>query len=92
MGVQLFREGFVIPAENLEEAEPFLEKHYPKETKKLAGDIQQAWAAAPRGKNLRSAAYPETPEGVQLARLATVRKYVEDRKAQYHKELAQLKD
>jgi len=89
--VQLFREGFVVPADNLEWVEEELQKQYPKETKELASTVRKGWAAAPRTKNIRDAAFPETPAGVQLARLATVRHYLNERRVQYTKDLAALR-
>lgn len=89
--VQLFREGFVIPADNLEWADEELQKQYPKDAKELRSTVREGWAAAPQMKNIRGAAFPETPAGVQLARLATVRHYLDERRAQYSKDLAALR-
>lgn len=89
--VQLYREGFVIPPPMLEMAREELEKRLPKETSKLAATIREAWAAAPKGEALLNAAYPETPEGVQLARLASVQLFFEQRMRLREQQLAPLK-
>lgn len=89
-GVQLFREGFVIPPPGLSWASAALDKHYPSERKELQSKIRKAWAAAPSSDKLKDAAYPETLEGVQLARLAAVQRYFDARKKSYLKDLAAL--
>lgn len=83
IGVQLYRENFVIAPDELKFAQTSLNRHYPKEVVKLQNTIHEAWAAAPRGKDLQDAAFPETLEGVQLARLATVQHYFNTRKEGY---------
>lgn len=88
--VQLYREGFVIPPPMLDMAADELCKKLPESSKKLAKTIRQAWADAPRGDKLKNAAYPETPEGVQLLRLAAVQVYFDDRLQLRNKQLALL--
>jgi len=90
-GVQLFREGFVIAPVGLGWAQAALDNYLPKyEVKPLQATLREAWAAAPQGQKLYDAAFPETPEGVQLARLATVQSYFDTRTTTYLKDMAQL--
>jgi hypothetical protein len=91
MAVQLNRENFVVAPEELHVAQTSLNKYYPKETVKLQNTIHEAWAAAPRDNRLRDAAFPETQEGVQLARLATVQYYMNKQREGYLKDHAQLR-
>jgi len=90
--VQLYREGFVIAPPMLEMAQAELTKRLPKEAGALAATVREAWAAAPRGEALSNAAYPETPAGVQLARLAVVQLYFEKRLRLREQQLAPLKN
>jgi hypothetical protein len=88
-GVQLYREGFVLAPESLSWAQEELDKHLAKDCKELKKQVKQAWAAAPKNE-LLDAAYPETPVGVQLARLAAVRVYYDSKKQQLLKDSAKL--
>lgn len=90
--VQLYREGFVIAPPLLNMAESQLLGMLPKEAKELANTIREAWAAAPRGQALVDAAYPETPEGVQLVRLASVQVYFDERLKEYEKQIVPFKN
>jgi hypothetical protein len=91
MAIQLCREGFVIAPAQLETAQAELTRRLPKETSKLAATVREAWAAAPRGSDLLDAAFPETPAGVQLARLASVQSYFDTRSQLREKQLATFK-
>lgn len=91
IALQLYREGFVIAPPMLERAQAELTKRLPKETAGLATTIREAWAAAPRGEALLNAAFPETCEGVQLARLAAVQVYFDDRLKLRETQLAPLR-
>lgn len=89
--IQLYREGFVIAPAMLEMAQSELTKRLPKEASKLANTVREAWAAAPRGTALSDAAYPETPAGVQLARLAVVQTHFETQLRLREKQLIPFK-
>lgn len=88
--VQLFREGFVIAPSGLGWAEGPLTKYYPAERKELQTTVRKAWAAAPPNGTLKNAAFPETPAGVQLAKLATIQLYMNTQKQAYLKDMAIL--
>lgn len=90
--IQLHREGFIVPPSQLDWAQSLLTGHNANDAqaKKLQQEITTGWAAAPRGKTLLDAAYPETPAGVQLARLAVVQIYCDRRRAEREKQLASL--
>lgn len=87
--IQLFREGFVVAPDLLSWAQPSLDNYYPKETEDLRQKVQTNWAAASKH-DVKDAAYPETPIGVQFAKLASVQVYVNDREVRLKQELAQL--
>ena len=88
--VQLHDEGFIWATAHLKYAQTELNKTYPREVDTLRYIVQKGWAAAPRGKELNDAAFPETPAGVQLARLASVQRYLDDRIVLREKQLAAL--
>ncbi len=89
--IQLYRENFVIAPEQLTWVQDSLDRHYPKEVTKLQKIVKDGWAAAPRSsEKLRNAAFPETPEGVQVAHLAAVQHYFNLRKEQYIKDHSSL--
>jgi hypothetical protein len=94
MAVQMYREGFLLPPKELAVAESVLARMYPKtkEIDTLRSDIRDAWAHAPDITKLRNTAFPETPEGVQLARLASVKLYCHNRQVMLDKQLAALAD
>jgi len=91
--IQLHRAGFVQAPTPLGWAQKELDKHNANDAacKKLCATVREGWAAAPRGDDLLSAAFPETPEGVQLARLAAVHVYHERRRKEREQQLAKLK-
>lgn len=93
VAVQLFREGFVIPPSNFTWLQDQLDAYLPgdSKSKKLQDEVRKAWAAAPRGDTLLNAAFPETPAGVQLARLAAVQVHNDKRRKDREQQLAQLK-
>ena len=89
--VQLYRENFVIAPEELSWVQDSLTKKYSKEISKLQKSVKDGWAAAPKSsKELLNAAFPETPEGVQVAHLAAVQHYFNLRKTQYLNDHASL--
>lgn len=92
IAIQLYREGFAITPDNLKWVTPYLHKQFKQyhSIVKLEQTIREAWAVAPRGENLADAAFPETPEGVQLARLAAVHLYYLNRSKDQAKQLAAL--
>jgi hypothetical protein len=90
--VQLYREGFAIAPLTLDMASVELSKLLPKGAKELAATMHKAWADAPRGKALLDAPYPETTEGVQLARLAAVQIYFDKRLQMRERQIAPFKN
>lgn len=92
MAVQMHREGFVITPDNLREAQDRLDSMNTKDAaaKKLKQQVLEGWADAPRGDKLKSASFPETPAGVQLAKLASVDVYCSERRKMRDKQLADL--
>lgn len=83
--VVLHRAGFVVAPEPLEFAQELLDKINLSSDNKEA--ITKAWKALDK-ETLKDHAFPETAVGVQLARLATVHIYLEDRKRQCAEDLA----
>jgi hypothetical protein len=88
-GVQLYRHGLVVAPDQLHWAQEALDAHYPKDTAALRKKVQTAWAALPKGE-LKNNAYPETPLGVQLAKLAAVHMYFDTKSKALQTSLAQL--
>lgn len=90
--IQLQREGFIVAPEELEWAQTALDRLLNKtvELKTLKQQIREGWAAAPKGKTLLDAAFPETPAGVQLARLAAVKLHCSNRAQEQVKQLIAL--
>jgi hypothetical protein len=78
--VCMFREGLVLPPENLKFAEDSLDKLQPKETQStgLKKEVSQAWGHLNKSK-LEHTEFAENAVGVQLARLAAAYLYVKDR-------------
>jgi hypothetical protein len=87
--VQLYRAGLVYAPESLQWAQARLDSHYPKETQNLKKEVMEAWAAAPKDK-LSDTAYPETPVGVQLAKLAVIQLFVEQKRARLTRQMAKF--
>ena len=75
--VILHREGFLVPPKQLAFAHDCL-KRMTRNHVELVEDVEKAWKALDKTK-LDSHAFPETPEGVQLARLAMVELHIQDR-------------
>jgi hypothetical protein len=94
IAVQLQREGFIIPPDQIKWVEPYLDGLFsiPQQAKRkeLKQLVREGWAAAPRGEQLLDSAFPETPAGVQLARLAAVHVYCLNRSKEQARQLAQL--
>ena len=89
VAIQLFREGFLVTPDELSWAQTELDKLYPDETSDLREKVQKTWATASQHE-VKDAAYPENSYGVQLAKLASVRVYVDEQYASLKIELAQL--
>jgi len=87
--IQLFREGFVVAPDELSFAQAELSKFYPLENKDQHQKIKKAWAAVASEKT-ETTAYPETISGVQFAKLASVKAYVQHKDTQLKQELIQL--
>jgi hypothetical protein len=78
--VCMFREGLVLPPENLKFAEDSLDKLQPQDAHAtgLKKEVSQAWGHLNKGK-LEHTEFAENSVGVQLARLASSYLYVKDR-------------
>jgi len=88
-GVQLYRHGLLVAPEQLHWAQEALDTHYGKDSVVLRKKVEAAWAALPKGE-LKNNAYPETPLGVQLAKLAAVHTYFDTKSKALQASLAQL--
>lgn len=87
VAVQLYREGFVLAPEGLQWAQDTFDKYYNKNGKELKNKVKKAWAATPKSE-LLDVAFPETPVGVQLAKLASVRLHYDNKRDQLLKDTA----
>jgi len=89
--VCMFREGLVLPPENLKFAEDSLDKLQPKEAHStgLKKEVSRAWGHLNKGK-LEHTEFAEDAIGVQLARLASAYLYVKDRAAHLANSLIRL--
>jgi hypothetical protein len=78
--VCMFREGLVLPPENLKFAEDNLDKLQPKEAHAtgLKKEVSQSWGHLNKTK-LEHTEFAENSVGVQLARLSAIYLYVKDR-------------
>jgi hypothetical protein len=78
--VCMFREGLVLPPENLKFAEESLDKLQPKETHStgLKKEVSQSWGHLKKDR-LEHTEFAENSIGVQLARLSATYLYVKDR-------------
>lgn len=90
--IQLHREGFVVAPSPVTWAQEALDRlnACDEACKKLKAEVRAGWADAPRGSELLDAPFPETPAGVQLARLAAVHVYYERRNKERKQQLAAL--
>lgn len=87
---QLWEEGMVLAPDVLEYAQEALDKEWHKDCCNLKNKVMKAWADL-RGHSLRDVPYPETPGGVQVARLAAVELFLDERRGVRDKQLAQLR-
>lgn len=85
----LREEGFVIAPTELEFAQSALDRTWGKSGAELKKDVLAIWASA-KGLSVRNIPYPETPRGVQMARLASVEAFLTERRATRVKQLAEL--
>lgn len=76
---QLWEEGMVLAPDELSFAQTALDKEWSVECCGLKDKVQRAWADL-RGHSLRDVPYPETPGGVQLARLAAIATFLDERR------------
>jgi len=67
-GVQLYRQGFVVAPDSLSWAQNALESGYTNYPAELKKRIMMAWSEISKD-DLKDHPYPETPLGVQLAKL-----------------------
>ena len=88
-GVVLQRAGFVLAPAELDFAQPALNRERNCVECPLLTDVRTRWRGAAH-ENLAVAAYPETPVGVQLARLASVALHVTHKRALLQRQLAAL--
>ena len=80
----------VLAPDVLEYAQEALDKEWHKDCCNLKNKVMKAWADL-RGHSLRDVPYPETPGGVQVARLAAVELFLDERRGVRDKQLAQLR-
>jgi hypothetical protein len=88
-GVQLYRQGFVVAPDNLMWAQPDLETHYVEFPTELKKRVMLAWSSISK-EDLRDHPYPETPLGVQLAKLAAAQIHFNEKKSRLLRDLAKL--
>jgi len=87
--IQLYREGFIIAPDELSFAQVELDQLYPLENKEICRKVKEAWAAASQY-DVQDATYPETPAGVQFAKLASVKAYIQQQDKKLKAELVRL--
>lgn len=69
VGVVLKRAGFVLAPEQLEFAQDFLEKQYPRNARALLKEVKEKWEPLDK-EVLQETDFPEDPLGIQLSKLA----------------------
>jgi len=89
VALALKREGFVLAPVGLEFAQDALDALYGPSTRELKKAVQEIWASS-QGLAVRHIAYPETPRGVQMARLASVEAFLNERRTERTRQAAQL--
>lgn len=89
--IQMFREGFALAPAPLQWVQRYLNDRHAKDADTLTQEVKEGWAAAPKDlSKLKKAAFPETPAGVQLARLAAVHIHTQERTREREQQLAKL--
>lgn len=76
---QLWQEGFVLAPKELSFAQAALDRRN-REAGQLKREVSELWADLD-GHKLRDIPYPESAKGVQLARLASVELFLEERRS-----------
>lgn len=90
--VVMHRDGYVLAPGTLAFAQASLDAMNDKAASALKAEAEKAWTALDKDlTTLATSAYPETPAGVQLARLATVELHCHNRRRQQAADLAALK-
>lgn len=77
---RLFDEGYVLAPAELRWAQDALDKKLHEDAEKLKNTVREAWALSPKGEALTEERIPETPAGVQIAKLGAVDWYVTKRR------------
>lgn len=86
---RLRQDGFVLAPEQLSFVQPELDRVWGTEALELKQAVAKVWADA-KGHQVRDIPYPETARGVQMARLASVAAFVEERHETRRKQRARL--
>lgn len=79
VALQLVEEGFVLAPEELAFAQDALDRRWGSSASELKNEVRELWADL-GSFDLRNVPYPETPKGVQLARLASVAEFLSERR------------
>ncbi len=89
--LQLYEEGFLIAPQELAFAQEALNERSPRtpELKALRRELKELWADL-KEHPLKEVPYPETPKGVQLARLASVEVFLAERRAVRARQMAKM--
>ena len=89
--LQLYEEGFVVAPPELSFAQEALNRLWPRteEAKALRREVSSLWGDV-KAHSLTEIPFPETQKGVQLARLAAVELFLQERRAARSKQLAKL--
>jgi hypothetical protein len=87
--VCLKRDGFVLPPDELLYSKDALHQQYPKDVVEFAARIRKSWVQIKK-ENLRERKFPEDPLGVQLAKLAGCKLFVDEKAEALAKDLNPL--
>lgn len=87
---RLLEDGYVLTPEQLRWCQSSVDKSLPKEALELKTLVRKAWALSPKDKALQEERIPETPAGVQIAKLGAVDLYVKKRSQRLQLDLASL--
>lgn len=86
---RLREDGYVLAPEGLEFVQEELDRLWGSTARELKQDVAKIWTDA-KGLSVRNIPYPETPRGVQMARLAAVAAFLDERRALRAQQLARL--
>lgn len=91
IALALYREGFVVAPEELSVAQEALDRLYRGrgDTSELKEAVRGIWASA-KGLSVRNMPYPESPRGVQMARLASVEAFLDGKRAERTKQATRI--